>query len=80
MTSITIAVLLPSGKFLICPTLVLFPNADSFLCRNFTAFQHRFRMPGSESGGVTNFWYSFDYGLAHFVSMDGETDYANSPE
>ncbi|KAE8330366.1 Metallo-dependent phosphatase-like protein [Aspergillus sergii] len=48
--------------------------------RNFTAFQHRFRMPGSESGGVTNFWYSFDYGLAHFVSMDGETDYANSPE
>ncbi|KAJ5946023.1 Metallo-dependent phosphatase-like protein [Penicillium verhagenii] len=48
--------------------------------RNFTAFQHRFRMPGAESGGVSNFWYSFDYGLAHFVSMDGETDYANSPE
>lgn len=37
-------------------------------------------MPGKESGGVSNFWYSFDYGLAHFVSMDGETDYANSPE
>ena len=37
-------------------------------------------MPGSETGGVSNFWYSFDYGLAHFVSMDGETDYANSPE
>ena len=27
-----------------------------------------------------NFWYSFDYGLAHFVSIDGETDFANSPE
>lgn len=37
-------------------------------------------MPGLESGGVGNFWYSFDYGLAHFVSIDGETDFANSPE
>ncbi|RAL08271.1 purple acid phosphatase family protein [Aspergillus homomorphus CBS 101889] len=48
--------------------------------RNFTAYQHRFRMPGAETGGVGNFWYSFDYGLAHFVSIDGETDFANSPE
>jgi hypothetical protein len=48
--------------------------------RNFTAYQHRFRMPGSETGGVGNFWYSFDYGLAHFISLDGETDFANSPE
>lgn len=47
---------------------------------NFTAYQHRFRMPGSETGGVSNFWYSFDYGLAHFVSFDGETDYYQSPE
>lgn len=37
-------------------------------------------MPGTETGGVGNFWYSFDYGLAHFISIDGETDYANSPE
>ena len=37
-------------------------------------------MPGPETGGVGNFWYSFDYGLAHFVSIDGETDFANSPE
>lgn len=48
--------------------------------RNFTTYQHRFRMPGNESGGVSNFWYSFDYGLAHFVSIDGETDFAYSPE
>ena len=48
--------------------------------RNFTAYQNRFRMPGQESGGVSNFWYSFDYGLAHFVSIDGETDFAKSPE
>ncbi len=30
--------------------------------------------------GRTNFWYSFDYGLAHFVSFDGETDYYQPPE
>jgi hypothetical protein len=37
-------------------------------------------MPGKETGGVGNMWYSFDYGLAHFISFDGETDFANSPE
>lgn len=37
-------------------------------------------MPGNETGGVGNFWYSFDYGLAHFITLDGETDFANSPE
>jgi hypothetical protein len=37
-------------------------------------------MPGTETGGVGNFWYSFDYGLAHFVAIDAETDFANSPE
>ena len=47
---------------------------------NFTAYINRFRMPGDETGGVSNFWYSFDYGLAHFVSFDGETDYYQSPE
>lgn len=37
-------------------------------------------MRGEEAGGVGNFWYSFDYGLAHFVSINTETDYADSPE
>ncbi|KAI1288680.1 acid phosphatase [Xylaria venustula] len=49
--------------------------------RNFTAFQNRFEMNGdSLNGGRGNFWYSFDYGLAHFISFNGETDYAYSPE
>lgn len=48
--------------------------------RNFTAYRHRFRMPGDETGGVGNFWYSFDYGLAHFISFSGETDFYQSPE
>ncbi|UPL01111.1 hypothetical protein LCI18_012045 [Fusarium solani-melongenae] len=48
--------------------------------RNFTAFQNRFHMAGEKSDGVGNFWHSFDYGLAHFVSIDTETDYAHSPD
>ncbi|RGP78879.1 acid phosphatase [Fusarium longipes] len=48
--------------------------------RNFTAFQNRFFMAGDKSNGVGNFWHSFDYGLAHFVSIDTETDYAHSPD
>ncbi|SPO27033.1 related to Acid phosphatase precursor [Ustilago trichophora] len=26
------------------------------------------------------FWYSYDYGMAHFVSIDTETDFANAPD
>ena len=37
-------------------------------------------MPGDEVGGKSNFWYSFDYGLAHFLSFDAETDFAGSGE
>lgn len=38
-------------------------------------------MNGEENNaGRTNFWYSFDFGLAHFISLDGETDFAYSPE
>jgi hypothetical protein len=37
-------------------------------------------MPGEECGVVSNMWYSFDYDLAHFVAMDGETDDVNSTE
>ncbi|KAJ6088418.1 acid phosphatase AphA [Penicillium sp. IBT 16267x] len=51
--------------------------------RNFTAFNHRFHMPGGRKpsdGSVGNMWYSFDYGLAHFISLNSETDFPNSPE
>lgn len=49
--------------------------------RNFTAYQNRFTMNGEENNaGRTNFWYSFDFGLAHFISLNGETDFAYSPE
>ncbi|KAF9219062.1 Metallo-dependent phosphatase [Gyrodon lividus] len=41
---------------------------------NFTGYINHFRMPSDESGGNGNFWYSFDYGLAHFIAVDTETD------
>lgn len=51
--------------------------------RNYTAYQHRFHMPGNADlnrpGGQNNFWYSHDYGLAHFVTISTETDYYKSP-
>ena len=53
--------------------------AETMSFRNFTAYSHRFRMPGDESNGRSSFWYSFDYGLAHFITFNSETDYAQSP-
>lgn len=47
--------------------------------RNFSAYSNRFRMPGNESGGYENLWYSFDYGLAHIVVINTETDFPNAP-
>ena len=48
--------------------------------RNFTSYRERFRMPARESGAVNNMWFSFDYGLVHFISIDTEVVYPNSPE
>lgn len=47
---------------------------------NFTAYRYRFKMPNRESGGVSNMWYSFNYGMAHFISIDTETDFPGAPE
>eukprot|EP00976_Prorocentrum_cordatum_P008540 170577-Prorocentrum_minimum.AAC.1 len=37
-------------------------------------------MPYAESGSSSNMWYSFNYGLAHFVALNTETDYKGAPE
>ncbi|KAI5481098.1 acid phosphatase [Pseudohyphozyma bogoriensis] len=41
---------------------------------NFTGYIEHWRMPQQKSHKTNNFWYSFDYGMAHFVSLDTETD------
>lgn len=41
---------------------------------NFTGVRNHFRMPSAESGGLENFWYSFDHGMVHFIQYDTETD------
>jgi len=47
---------------------------------NFTAYNHRFRMPGRESGSNTSMFYSFDYADVHFIAVSTETDYPHAPE
>jgi hypothetical protein len=39
---------------------------------NFTAYATRFKMPFAQSKGTSNMWYSHNYGLAHFVTLDTE--------
>jgi len=77
ITSVSAYMSLPGNHEVTCD------EVTPFLCpdyqRNFTAYRHRFRMPWRESGGVQNLWYSYDYGLVHFVQIDTESDYPNSP-
>jgi len=42
---------------------------------NFTSYKARFQMPGEVSGGIDDFYFSYDYSGIHFVSMCTE-DYA----
>jgi hypothetical protein len=44
---------------------------------NFTCFINHWRMPSGPSGGLGNFWYSYDYGMVHFIHLDTETDLGN---
>lgn len=41
---------------------------------NFTGYRNHWRMPSGPSGGLENFWYSYDHGMTHFISLDSETD------
>merc|ERR1711871_725535 len=56
---------------------------------NFSAYNTHWRMPFGEdvdavarSAGrsTSNMWYSFNYGLAHFVNLNTETDWDGAPE
>ncbi len=37
-------------------------------------------MPSALSGGVENFWYSWDHGMVHFIQFNTETDFPNAPD
>jgi acid phosphatase type 7 len=37
-------------------------------------------MPSQQSRGLGNFWYSFDYGMVHFITFNTETDFPNAPD
>jgi len=65
-------------------------NKASDLCmpgqENFTGYVNHWRMPSDvatqakNNPGVGNMWYSYDYGMVHFVSYDTETDIPNAPD
>jgi len=37
-------------------------------------------MPSAQSGGLENFWYSWDHGMVHFIQFNTETDFPNAPD
>jgi acid phosphatase type 7 len=37
-------------------------------------------MPSQSSGGLENFWFSWDYGMVHFVQFNTETDFPHAPD
>ncbi|GAA5995632.1 purple acid phosphatase family protein [Rhodotorula paludigena] len=41
---------------------------------NFSWFIEHYKMPSYESEGRSNFWYSFDSGMVHYISLTSETD------
>jgi acid phosphatase type 7 len=45
-------------------------NHESFY--DWTAFTNRYKMPSEKSGGNGNFWFSYDYGNVHIVSVSTE--------
>ncbi|CAF4007799.1 unnamed protein product [Adineta steineri] len=45
---------------------------------NYTVYRNRFRMPGPESAGLDNFWFSFNIGPVHWVSLSSQHDYSKS--
>ncbi|KAJ5656194.1 hypothetical protein N7507_008144 [Penicillium longicatenatum] len=47
---------------------------------NFTGFRNHFRMPSEQSGGLENFWYSWDYGMVHYIQFNTETDFPDAPD
>ncbi|KIN08412.1 hypothetical protein OIDMADRAFT_187792 [Oidiodendron maius Zn] len=47
---------------------------------NFTGFRAHWNMPSAQSGGLENFWYSFDHGMVHYVQFNTETDFPNAPD
>jgi len=55
------------------PYMVAIGNHEEYY--NMTSFQHRFKMPGNESGGNGNLWYSLDHGNVHWVFVSTQHDY-----
>jgi hypothetical protein len=48
---------------------------------NWTSFTNRFKMPQNGFGSTGNFWYDYDYGNVHWISISSEHDLSDgSPQ
>jgi 3',5'-cyclic AMP phosphodiesterase CpdA len=48
--------------------------------KNFTGYRNHWKMPSAQSGGVENFWYSWDNGMVHYIIFNTETDFPDAPD
>lgn len=82
ITTITPYMTAPGNHEVGCAEGDLGPVYCPFNQRNFTAYRNRFSMPGQASGAGdnSNMWYSFDYGIVHYVVLNSETDFEGAPE
>jgi len=46
---------------------------------NYTSFRSRYKMPGYETEGMGNFYFSYNYGPIHFTSMCTENVFSYAP-
>lgn len=62
------------------PGCILHLKSDDL--RNFSAYNARYHMPSEESTsqGGHNMWYSYNYGPAHFISVNTESDWHGAEE
>ncbi|KUJ12559.1 Metallo-dependent phosphatase [Mollisia scopiformis] len=58
------------ANFTICPQGQL----------NFTGYRAHWNMPFYKSGGLENFWYSWNHGMVHYITFNTETDFLNAPD
>ena len=55
------------------PWMVTNGNHERFY--NYSAYRNRYSMPAERSSGsLDNFWYSYDYGNVHWISISSEHD------
>jgi len=62
----------------VMPYMTSVGNHESYY--NYSSYTARFAMPGNETGGYDNYWFSFNFNNVHVTSFSTEHDYAPGSE